>query len=117
MARSFPAGVARAFFRLLMFATVLAAVPATAATPADDVQTSWRLLDYIAVDYPEAVRDGRVVNAAEYQEMNEFSASVVERLAALPAHPSRATLLGNAKALQQAIGSKAGQSEIATRAR
>ena len=117
MARSFPAGVARAFFRLLMFATVLAAVPATAGTPADDVQTSWRLLDYIAVDYPEAVRDGRVVNAAEYQEMNEFSASVVERLAGLPAHPSRATLLGDAKALQQAIESKAGQSEIATRAR
>ena len=117
MARSFPTGLARVLLRLLMFAAVLGAAPAIAATPAEEVQTSWRLLDYIAVDYPEAVRDGKVVNAAEYQEMNEFSASVVERLAALPAKPARAGLLRDAEGLQQAIESKADKSDIAERAR
>jgi high-affinity iron transporter len=117
MARSFPTGLARVLLRLLMFAAVLGAAPAIAATPAEEVQTSWRLLDYIAVDYPEAVRDRKVVNAAEYQEMNEFSASVVERLAALPAKPARAGLLRDAEGLQQAIESKADKSDIAERAR
>jgi high-affinity iron transporter len=36
------------------------------------VQTTWRLLDYLAVDYPGAVRDGRIVSQAEYDEMREF---------------------------------------------
>ena len=29
-------------------------------------QTVWRLLDYIAVDYPVAVADGKVISEAEY---------------------------------------------------
>ncbi|HJR82660.1 MAG TPA: c-type cytochrome, partial [Sphingomicrobium sp.] len=117
MARSFSTGLARMVLRLLLAAALFGAAPTIAATRAEEVQTSWRLLDYIAVDYPEAVRDGKVVNAAEYQEMNEFSASVVDRLAALPANPERAGLQRDAKALQQAIESKADQSDIAARAR
>ena len=57
------------------------------------MQTTWRLLDYIAVDYREAVRGGRIVNPAEYREMEEFSASVSQRLAALPDKQARAALL------------------------
>jgi high-affinity iron transporter len=102
---------------LICLAALFGVSPAAAASPAEDVQTSWRLLDYIAVDYREAVRDGRVVNAAEYQEMNEFSASVAERLSALPAKPARAALLSEAGGLRQAIQRKAGEPEVATRAR
>ena len=47
-------------------------------------QTVWRLLDYIAVDYPVAVADGKVISEAEYAEMVEFAASVRERTAVLP---------------------------------
>ena len=43
----------------LAVALVLAA-PARAETAVEQVQTSWRLLDYIAVDYREAVAGGRV---------------------------------------------------------
>src|SRR5687767_14941234 len=89
---------------LAALASLLPATPALAANPAAEVQTSWRLLDYIAVDYREAVRGGRVINPAEYQEMEEFSASVSERLAALPAKPERAGLLTAADALRAAIG-------------
>ena len=63
----------------------LLALAAPAAARADDaaVQTTWRLLDYIAVDYPGAVQDGRIVSQLEYDEMREFSASVRERLPSL----------------------------------
>ena len=48
-------------------ASLLVAAPAFAQTA--PAQTVWRLLDYIAVDYPEAISDGRIVNQAEYDEM------------------------------------------------
>jgi high-affinity iron transporter len=92
------------------------AAPVSAATTAEEVQTSWRLLDYIAVDYPGAVSGGRIVSQAEYQEMTEFSASVSERLAALPGNPKRAGLIDEARALRKAIGAKAAAPEIAERA-
>ena len=85
MARSFSTGLASVLLRLLMFAAVLGAAPAIAATPAEEVQTSWRLLDYIAVDYREAIADGRVINQLEYDEMVEFSSTVDAKLAA-PSH-------------------------------
>ena len=102
---------------LCAFAVLLAAQPARAATTADEVQTSWRLLDYIAVDYPAAVSTGRIVNAAEYQEMTEFSASVETRLATLPARPALPGLRAEANALKTAIAAKAAPNDIAARAR
>jgi high-affinity iron transporter len=68
-----------------------------------DVQTSWRLLDYIAVDYPGAVQGGKIVSAAEYKEMAEFAGSVRERIGALPARPAKARLRADADGLQAAI--------------
>ena len=104
--------------RLLLVLLCLAiAAPAPAATIADEVQTSWRLLDYIAVDYREAVANGRVINAAEYQEMAEFSASVSKRLAGLPESPARARMLTEARALQAAIAAKAEPAAVAGLAR
>jgi high-affinity iron transporter len=93
------------------------AAPALAATPAGEVQTSWRLLDYVAVDYREAVAGGRVVNELEYREMLEFSASVETRLAALPDNPAKASLVAEAGALNKAIVAKAAPADIAARAR
>ncbi|HYD37650.1 MAG TPA: iron permease, partial [Allosphingosinicella sp.] len=75
---------------LCLLALVGAAPPAAAQNA--EVQTTWRLLDYVAVDYREAVRDGRIVNDGEYKEMAEFTASVRERLAALPERPAKAKL-------------------------
>lgn len=102
---------------LMAISALVAAAPARASTVADEVQTSWRLLDYIAVDYREAVAGGRVVNPAEYQEMAEFSASVSQRLAALPVGSARTALIVDAKALQTAIAAKAEPPAIAASAR
>ena len=100
---------------LLCLFAFLGAAPAAARNA--EVQTTWRLLDYVAVDYREAVRDGRVVNDGEYKEMAEFTASVRERLAALPDKPARADLITGAAALQASVARKADPSEIERQAR
>ncbi|HVF37890.1 MAG TPA: c-type cytochrome, partial [Sphingomicrobium sp.] len=102
---------------LIGLSCLLVTSPAQAIELGQEVQTSWRLLDYIAVDYREAVRGGRVINAAEYREMEEFSSSVSNRLAALPARPARAKLIADAGALRAEVAAKAEPSAIATRAR
>ncbi len=78
--------------RALLIALIVACAALLAGrTHAADpgVQTTWRLLDYIAVDYSGAVSGGRIVNQLEYDEMLEFSASVRSLIAALPATPAR----------------------------
>ena len=62
--------------------------------PTADVQTAWRLLDYVAVDYGGAVQDGKIVSASEYAEMREFSGSVAEKIASLPNQPAKPKLVG-----------------------
>ena len=92
--------------------------PANAATSANpaDVQTAWRLLDYVAVDYGGAVENGRVKSASEYAEMTEFTSSVSARLAALPPKPERAALIAGAARLEGDVARRATATEIATAA-
>ena len=74
------------------------------AAPAQDAQTILHLLDYVGVDYPEAVADGRIRNADEYKEMQEFTAQVTARLKELP---DSAGLVRDAQALAQLVSDKA----------
>ena len=90
-------------------------LPAHAETA--PAQTIWRLLDYVAVDYSGAVANGRVINQAEYVEMEEFSSSIQARIAELPPHAARAELLREAKGLKASVTSKAEPALIATSAR
>ena len=69
--------------RLLCVLLWLFAAPALA-----DTRTLLQLVDYLGVDYPEAVQHGEIVNADEYAEMQEFTASVSAKLAALPPDPA-----------------------------
>jgi len=105
-------------FRLLAPLLVAVAIlPSAASAQQAEVQTTWRLLDYVAVDYPEAVRGGRVVNEAEYAEMTEFSASIRERIGALPEHQAKPALTAQADRLRRAIAAKVPPEEIARAAR
>lgn len=45
---------------------LLASLAVAAELDRSDVQTAWRLLDYIAVDYDGAVANGIVSNPTEY---------------------------------------------------
>ena len=86
------------------------------ASPAK-VQPIWQLLDYLAVDYAGAVNDGQVANDFEYKEMQEFSATVLDRLQELPAHAAQQNLLAEARKLQQQIAAKAAATDVAKQAR
>jgi high-affinity iron transporter len=107
--------------RMLRLLAPLLLLAGLVATPAHaqqaEVQTTWRLLDYVAVDYPEAVRDGRIVNEAEYAEMIEFSASIRERIGRLPEHRAKAGLVRQADALRQEIAQKVAPEQIHRTAR
>ena len=102
---------------LCVVVALLALAPAEAATPEQQAQATWRLLDYIAVDYREAVEAGRVKNRLEYDEMAEFSATTVANLASLPAKPERAPLIAAGKALQASIAAKAAPERVAGQAK
>ncbi|ESQ83046.1 hypothetical protein AEAC466_14380 [Asticcacaulis sp. AC466] len=90
------------------------AAPTEAAT--ENVQVAWRLLDYLAVDYGGAVKDGKVISEGEYSEMTEFSASVVERFKSLPNGPEKAALQSEAADFQHAVKSKASPDAVAEKA-
>lgn len=93
-----------AFCILLLanFAVVFAARADTAP-----VLTIWRLLDYMAIDYRDAVRDGAVISANEYAEMIEFVGTMKDRLDTLPPSSAKPELQKQAGDLQAAIGRKA----------
>ena len=102
---------------ILALCALAALAPAHSATPEQTAQTTWRLLDYIAVDYREAVEAGRIKNQLEYDEMVEFSSTVSANLATLPPKPQRSALVGDAKALQAAIAAKSEPTSIAAQAK
>jgi high-affinity iron transporter len=92
-------------------------VPAAARADDNQVQTAWRLLDYMSVDYRGAVRpDGSIISASEFAEMREFSASVAQRIAALPANPQRAALVAEARQFAAAVDAHVPPDEIERRA-
>jgi high-affinity iron transporter len=79
----------------------------------DTAQTIVHMLDYMSVDYPEFVKDGKVLDEAEYKEQQEFSGQVIVLLGKLPEVPQRAELLKQAAALKALIDAKAPGAEVA----
>ncbi|KTE23477.1 MULTISPECIES: cytochrome c/FTR1 family iron permease [unclassified Sphingopyxis] len=106
-------------FLLILLATIggFTVQTAEARSAADEVQTIWRLLDYLAVDYGGAVANGEVASTVEYAEMTEFSATVRKGIATLPASPARAGLVAEAGKLEAAIASKSDPGKVAGNAR
>ena len=91
----------------------LAACAACAGAHADPAQTIVHMLDYVAVDYTEAVEDGKIKNADEFKEMTEFAAQVAAQLAALPPRKESPALLRDAARLEGRIDAMAPAPEIA----
>ncbi|HEY0112395.1 MAG TPA: FTR1 family protein [Allosphingosinicella sp.] len=102
----------RPLVRLLLAFLAFFAAAAPVAAQDQGVQTTWRLLDYIAVDYRVAVEGGTVISPAEYQEMGEFSASVRERMTGLRDTPAKPRLIAGADGLRAAIARKADPAEV-----
>lgn len=90
---------------------------AQSGAPSTSVQTTWRLLDYIAVDYGGAVDDGRVVNDTEYAEMREFARTARANIEALPVTARKRRLIGEARKLERTIATRRPAAEVDTAAR
>lgn len=103
-------------FLFWMFAGRVFAAQVLPETQATAKQV-WQVLDYLAVDYSKAVRDGKVVSADEYKEMQEFAGTVRHRLTELPEGQQKAQLVSRAQELQRAISDKDQSQEVASQAR
>lgn len=109
------------FFRFAFAAGLAVAclfsLPARAEVPpAADAQTIVHLLDYVGVDYGQAVGNGEVLDAAEYAEQVEFADQVTASLGELPANPQRAGLIDAARALAAEVRAKAPAERVAAAA-
>ena len=106
---------------LTLASACLLGIPAPAiasgAGGQEAVQTTWRLLDYVAVDYAGAVKNGRVVSASEFSEMREFTANAESQIRALPKSASQPSLVDQAVALRAKVDAKAPAQVIAQQAR
>jgi high-affinity iron transporter len=71
------------------------------------------MLDYLGVDYPGAVQDGKILDQGEYDEQIEFSANVRAMIGELPGRPERAGLEASAARLAGAIRDKRPGDEVA----
>jgi high-affinity iron transporter len=85
----------------------------TAHAAEADVKRVWQILDYLAVDYAGAVKDGAVVSPSEYGEMKEFAQTARTKISALEVKADQAALVAEAKALEGAINAKAEPARVA----
>jgi len=85
----------------ILIALLTVGRPAGAA--GDDARTVLHMLEYIGADYHNAVGGGRIKSATEYQEQQEFSASVLAGVRALPERPEKAELVKDSEHLIEAI--------------
>lgn len=88
------------------------ALPAQASADAQQVMRILHMLDYIGVDYPEFVQNGKILDDGEYVEQVEFAREVSERIAKLPAHEKQAELGLVASQLRDAIDARADGDQI-----
>ena len=86
---------------------------AAEATPDAEVRQVWKLLDYVAVDYTGAVKNGVIISEAEYAETKEFATTALARLSELPPREGQPALVGQVAQLQAAISSLTEPPEVA----
>lgn len=85
-----------------------------AASP-ESSRTIVHLLDYIAQDYSAAVSEGEIINQFEFNEMKEFSTSVMDlsKEVSFKNANDSASIFKQIKELQQAINKKSDQKNVA----
>ncbi len=95
--------------RLLLFLSLFLVA---SLSRAGDMQQLLQLIDYVGVDYAEAVTDGVVTNTAEYTEMQDFSAGIQQQLAELPDSAQKSALLKQGEQLIALVQNKSAAAEV-----
>ncbi|MDZ7855893.1 FTR1 family protein [Sphaerotilus sp.] len=104
-----------ATFAMALVPTATQAAPETAAA-ADAGPTVVHLLDYVGVDYPGTVKDGKVTDAGEYEEQREFVTQAIALLGQMPPNPAQAGLQEKARRLLALVEAKAAGTEVSSAA-
>ncbi|HKK46178.1 MAG TPA: FTR1 family protein [Balneolaceae bacterium] len=107
-------------FLLLFVGFICGSLSAKAqdSTNHTQLRTLVNLLDYIGKDYPNAVKDGKVISSSEFQEMNEFSDQIknlYHKLSDKLDSPRFSALSDSVDELHHAVAGKASQDEIERR--
>jgi high-affinity iron transporter len=92
------------------------AAPVAAQASPEPTQMILHMLDYVAVDYPESVQDGAVLDQSEYEEQLEFVQQARTMLSQLPARMDKPGLLRQAEELVKLIQDKRPGSDVASMA-
>ncbi len=92
----------------VLFLLIVFSFSAFAAMP---VQKLLQLIDYVGVDYREAIKDGQVINPEEYGEMQDFALAIQENIHQLS--PIKQNLIEQASTLGALINSKASPNLVA----
>lgn len=91
---------------------VLSLLVFSSLSRAGDIQQLLQLIDYVGVDYGEAVRAGEVIHPGEFEEMQDFSQGIVQHVADLPEGAAKATLAEQSARLVERVSAKADPAEI-----
>ena len=75
------------------------------------VQKLLQLIDYVGVDYREAIKDGQLINPEEYREMQDFVLAIQENIHRL--NPIEQSLIEQAATLESLVNSKADPDVVA----
>ena len=102
--------------RAALVAVLLAASLAGAAPADDPAPAILHMLDYVAVDYAEAVRDGAVADAGEYEEQVEFVSQARALLDRLPPRAARGRLVADADALLALVRARGSAADVSAAA-
>jgi len=81
--------------------------------PADRAQVVLHILDYVGVDYPGAVKDGRVADQGEYDEQVDFVAQARSLIAQLAPRPETPALIADADRLVALVRDKRSADDVA----
>lgn len=95
----------------------LGAMAALAQSPVDSAASVIHMLDYVSVDYPEFVQDGKVLDQPEYEEQKEFATRSLALLEGMPDAPDKPALLEKARKLRASIEARAPGTEVSVLAR
>ncbi|KPY75002.1 Lead uptake protein, partial [Pseudomonas syringae pv. spinaceae] len=87
------------------------------ADPVEGAAQALHLLDYLGADYPASVADGKVVEAADYQQQIEALTTLQGLVLALPQRAERADLEQAVAQLKNAVSSKQDGTQVARQAR
>ena len=89
------------------------APPDQPASAAERAQIILHLLDYVGVDYPGAVKDGKILDQGEYDEQVEFVVQARGLIGQLEARPERAALAADGDRLVGLVKDKRPGDDVA----